>query len=222
MKKIFIILSLISGLTYLGIAQDKVNGRITAFNKYGLNNVEIIAKKSKQTVFSDSIGNFSIKCSKNETLKFNAKGFYGAQIKSNEQKNLKINLIFQGNSNAKNIAVSNNHIKLSDLEYAINNLSDENNSHSNYQNIIDLIQSVYPSASINKSGYPIKIYLNSRGPNSLTSGEEALIVVDKIITENITDISPTQVKKITVLLGADASYYGVRGGNGVIEIELKH
>jgi len=203
-------------------AQSQVKGKVTSFNKYALNHIEVIAKKSKQIAFTDSLGNFSISCKENEILRFNANGFYTSQKKSEKKIVLKINLIYMSTSLARDLAIHNNHISAEDLDYATEHLSDENNGYSNFQNIIELIQFVYPRASINKSGNPVKIFLNTRGPNSVYSDESALIVVDKIINDDISGISPSQVKKINVLLGSDASDYGVRGGNGVIEIELKH
>lgn len=60
-----------------------------------------------------------------------------------------------------------------------------------------------------------------RGVNSIKNNSEPLFVVDGIIVNTIDEISPINVKSITVLKDADASIYGARGASGVIVIKLK-
>jgi len=203
-------------------AQNQITGRVTAFNSYGLNFVKVSSKKAKQIVLTDTLGRFSIDFKEKDLLRFQAEGFNPYQIKPGAGDNLKINLIYQNTNKAREQVLESRHMTEKDLDYACGHLSGENNNYSNYQNIFELIQSVYPQASINKSGSPVKVILGSRGPNSAFSGDEALLVVDKVIMDDISSIVPSQVSKISVLIGNDAGYYGVRGGNGVIEIELKH
>jgi TonB-dependent SusC/RagA subfamily outer membrane receptor len=45
-------------------------------------------------------------------------------------------------------------------------------------------------------------------------------VVDGVPVQSIDDISPRDVKDISVLKGASAAIYGSRGANGVIVITL--
>lgn len=221
-KQLFNTLLICLVLNFSGTAQEKVTGRVSAFNSYGLNLVKVSSKKTKQTVLTDTLGRFSIDFRDKDLLRFQAEGFNSYQIKPDAGEDLKINLIYQNTNKAREQVLESRHMTEKDLDYACGHLSGENNNYSNYQNIFELIQSVYPQASINKSGNPIKIILGSRGPNSAFSGDEALLVVDKIVTDDISSIVPSQVSKINVLIGNDAGYYGVRGGNGVIEIELKH
>lgn len=60
-----------------------------------------------------------------------------------------------------------------------------------------------------------------RGVSSFYYSSEPLFVVDGIIVNTIDEISPINVKSITVLKDADASIYGSRGASGVIVIKLK-
>ena len=98
----------------------------------------------------------------------------------------------------------------------------ENNDYSRYQSVFELIQAISPLAKIVNSNGFNRVYLTAQGPNSLFTDSHALLVVDGAVTENISSISTTQVASIKVITGTDASMYGSRGGNGVIEIELKH
>jgi TonB-dependent SusC/RagA subfamily outer membrane receptor len=46
-------------------------------------------------------------------------------------------------------------------------------------------------------------------------------VVDGVKVEDISWISPVEVKSVSILKDASASLYGARGANGVIIIEMK-
>lgn len=82
------------------------------------------------------------------------------------------------------------------------------------QTIYDLIRGQV--AGVEVSGTSIRI----RGERSLNVSNEPIFVVDGVIVNSIEGISPQLVKSIKVLKGPDASVYGTRGANGVIEITL--
>jgi len=83
-----------------------------------------------------------------------------------------------------------------------------------YTTIYDMIQGRVPGVQV--SGSKITI----RGVNSINSGTDPLFVVDGVVVNSIDNISPRQVKSISVLKGSDASIYGSRGAGGVILITL--
>ena len=60
-----------------------------------------------------------------------------------------------------------------------------------------------------------------RGVSSLNYTTEPLFVVDGIIVSSIDYIFPNNVKKISVLKGAEATIYGARGTSGVLVITTK-
>lgn len=69
------------------------------------------------------------------------------------------------------------------------------------------------------------IVVRFAGPTSFYAGQEPLFVIDGVPTEvnrgTLTWLSPHDVESIRALKGADATVYGVRGANGVIEIKTK-
>ena len=209
---------------YLSVqAQERnISGKITAFNTYPLKQVTVSAKKAKTTILTDSLGNFQISCKNSDQLKIAASGFRQQVIKLSDENILNINMIFNDNTSSFKSAVANKHISEIDLSFAVENLMQENNDYSRYQSVFDLIQSKYPLAKVIENNGFNRIYLTSQGPNSIEAGSQALIIVDGIATENISSIQPVQVAQFRVITGVDASLYGTRGGNGVVEIELKH
>ncbi|MBA4322122.1 MAG: hypothetical protein C0408_04830, partial [Odoribacter sp.] len=59
-----------------------------------------------------------------------------------------------------------------------------------------------------------------QGPSSINLSNEPLFVVDGLIVNSISEISPRIVKSVDVLKGSSAAIYGSRGANGVILIYL--
>ena len=84
---------LVSSIT---MAQTRVvHGVLTAFNKYPVANIEVVAKKSKATTQSDSLGNFSIVCKEKDQIKIKAETFKTVSRSVNKDTDsLRINLVF--------------------------------------------------------------------------------------------------------------------------------
>jgi len=87
-------------------------------------------------------------------------------------------------------------------------------ANASYTNIYDMIRGQVPGVQV--MGNSITI----RGVGSFNSSTEPLFVVDDVIVSSIDNISPRDVKSITILKGSDASIYGSRGANGVIVITM--
>ena len=73
------------------------------------------------------------------------------------------------------------------------------------------------------SGIPgEEMQITVRGVSSINGSSNPLIVVDGVITENMSNVNPSDVASIQVLKDAAAtSIYGARGSAGVILIETK-
>ena len=69
------------------------------------------------------------------------------------------------------------------------------------------------------------IIVRFEGPTSFYASQEPLFVVDGVPVQaqrgTLAWLSPNDVESIRALKGADATIYGVRGTNGVIEIKTK-
>lgn len=204
-------------------AQDvQLKGKITAFNTYNLQKVLVETSKSKQSVLTDSLGNFVIMCQQKDRLKITAAGFIKQHLRTRGDTTKVINLVFKDSKSAKNKAIAAGHISREDLEFGIKFKTGENNNYASYRDIFEMIQILYPKVRIDGDTGERKLYLTSRGPQTLIAGEEALLVVDGVVANSISGLSPVQVDRIRVLMGVECSAYGTRGGCGVIEIDLKY
>ncbi|WP_234570705.1 TonB-dependent receptor plug domain-containing protein [Rhodohalobacter sp. 614A] len=89
-----------------------------------------------------------------------------------------------------------------------------------YQSLADYLRQV-PGVNVNGSGNNASV--NIRGVNSFTSGTTPLFVIDghaigHSYSEANRMLNPRDIDYVRVLKGNEAAIYGVRGGNGVVEI----
>ncbi len=124
------------------------------------------------------------------------------------------NFRFEMPDGERDIAVAYGTVKRKDLTTDVGYIDGQDDLNSGYTNIYDMIQGKVAGVSVN--GNKITI----RGINSIMLSTDPLFVVDGVVVNSIDNISPRQVKSISVLKGSDASIYGSRGAGGVILITL--
>ena len=107
MKTISIVAALLF-IAFSSIAQTRVvHGVLTAYNKYPVTNIEVIAKKSKSSTVSDSLGNFSIVCNEKDQIKIKPETFklVSRKIDKHTPDTLRINLVFMDSKKNRAIAI---------------------------------------------------------------------------------------------------------------------
>lgn len=219
-KRIILFLGIIVMYSTIQAQTRVVYGKLTAYNLYPLQNIEVKTKKSKATVKSDSLGMFSIVTHVEDKITIKSKAFKTVVRKVDEETDtLFINLIFIDTKTNRDLATGYGYISQQKLNYAVNNLTQENNDFCNYSNIFELIKGRFPGVSVQSNAIGGAVYI--RGGTSINMSNEALYVVDGGPTSNIDYIVPCDVRSIDVLKDASASIYGTRGSNGVVVIETK-
>ncbi len=197
-----------------------VYGKLTAYNKYPVQNIEVKSKKSKAMVKSDSLGMFSIVTMEKDKIVIKPRAFKSLIRKVDaDTDTLFINLLFIDTKANRELAIGYGYISQQDLNFAVNHLEQENNEFCNFTNIFDLIQGRFPGVTVQRTGTGGAVYI--RGRTSVNMSNEALYVVDGGPTLNIEYIHPCDIRSIDVLKDASASIYGTRGSNGVVIIETK-
>jgi TonB-dependent SusC/RagA subfamily outer membrane receptor len=106
-------------------------------------------------------------------------------------------------------------VRKKDLTTPTGQINATGHKYDTYSSIYEMIRGEVPGVQV--VGKQILI----RGTSSLNSSNDPLLVVDGMPVSSIDDISPRQVKSISVLKGSDASIYGSRAAGGVILIDLK-
>ena len=219
-KRIILFLGIIVIFSSIHAQTRVVYGKLTAYNMYPVQNIEVKTKKSKATVKSDSLGMFSIVTNEEDKIVIKPKAFKTVVRKVDEDTDtLFINLIFIDTKANRDIATGYGYISQQDLNYAVSHLTQENNEFCNYTNIFDLIKGRFPGVTVQRTAIGGAVYI--RGGTSVNMSNEALYVVDGGPTMDINYLHPCDVRSIDVLKDASASLYGTRGSNGVVVIETK-
>ena len=219
-KRIIFLLGLIIFFSSIQAQTKVVYGKLTAFNKYPLQNIEVRAKKSKASVKTDSLGLFTIVTMDEDRIVIKTKAFQTVVRKvHNDTDTLNINLVFIDTKTNRELATGYGYINSQDLNYAMSNLEQENNEFCNYTNIYDLLVGRFPGVMVQRTATGGSVII--RGGSSINMSNEALYVVDGGVTNNIDYIHPCDIRSINVLKDASTSIYGTRGSNGVVVIETK-
>jgi len=196
-----------------------VKGKVTAFSNYNLPNTEVVSKKTKTKILTDSLGRFEILAPHGDLLTFNAYGFEKSQRKVKKDADpLNVNMILKEGEKNEEIAVAYGHIRKEDLTYAVSHYSDLNNDFTKYTSMEQLLETELVGAQVLGD----KVYL--RGAESTGIGgfdHAALFVLDGVPTDRIDYLNPKDVKAITLLKGSQANLYGSRGAHGAVLIETK-
>jgi len=197
-----------------------VHGVLTAFNKYPVANVNVMAKKSKATTVSDSLGNFSIVCDDKDQIRIKTETFKSVSRNIDKRSDtLQINLVFMDSKKNRELAVGSGYMKEEDLTYAVDYLKQENNEYCNFPNVYELLKGRFPGVTVDGTSGSYRVFI--RGTQSISGSNEVLFVLDGSTGANVSGLNPCEIKSIEVIKDGMAAMYGTRGSNGVIIIETK-
>jgi len=203
-------------------AQTRVlKGKLTTFNEYPVQNVEVAAKKAKSSVTTDSLGEFEIVCNEKDVIQIKAKVFKALSKRVDEDDDyITANLIFNDSPKNREIATGLGYISHEQLTFALAHMADENNDFCNYTDVFSLIKGRFPGVQIkiNSSGTQ-GVYI--RGQKSVYQDTEAVYVVDGIRVSDVSFVNPCELATIDVLKDGGAALYGSDAANGMVVMETK-
>jgi len=204
------------------LAQTRVvKGKLTTFNEYPVQNVEIASKKAKSKVMSDSLGEFEIVCLEKDVIQIKAKVFEALNKKVDEDDDyIEANLIFRDSPKNREIATGLGYISHEQLTFALAHMADQNNDFCNYGDVFSLVRGKFPGVTIRTNSMGGEgIFI--RGDKSIYGDNEAVYVVDGIQVNDVSFVNPCEMATIDILKDGGAAIYGSRAANGVVVIETK-
>lgn len=220
--KTFALISVCILFSLSSIAQTRVvKGKLTTFNKYPVQNVEVASKKAKSTVMSDSLGQFEIVCNEKDVIMIKAKVFQALNKKVKADDDfVEANLIFRDTPENREIATGMGYISHEQLTFALAHMADQNNDFCNYSDVFSLVKGKFPGVTvkINSMGTD-GIFI--RGDKSLYGDNEAIYVVDGVRVGDVSFVNPCEMATIDILKDGGAALYGSQASNGVVVIETK-
>ncbi|MCK4880399.1 MAG: TonB-dependent receptor plug domain-containing protein, partial [Bacteroidales bacterium] len=183
-------------------------------------NIEVMAKKSKATTISDSLGNFAIVCNEKDQIKIKPETFKTVSRKIDRHTDtLRINLVFMDSKKNRDLAIGYGYMAKEDLTFAVDHMQQENNEYCNYANIYELLKGKFPGVTVDGTSGSYVVYV--RGAQSINSRNDVLFIVDGSPSANVSGLHPCNIRSIDVIKDGMTSMYGARGANGVILIETK-
>jgi TonB-dependent SusC/RagA subfamily outer membrane receptor len=198
--------------------ENVITGKVTTFDSIPLIGVSIKVKSTKEVVYSDTLGLFTVSCLPKDKLKVTARGFSNQNVKiKGKIKYVFVNLKLKPGPENREMAIGYGHVKDKDKVYSISSLNEKDMHFSQYTDIYNIISARFPGVQI--IGGEIII----RGRQTFKGSDAALLVVDGVIVDkgSFASIPTTNIASINILKDAAASIYGARGANGVVVVETK-
>ncbi len=193
-----------------------VKGKLTTFNKFPVQNVEVRSKKAKSNVMTDSLGQFELVCNEKDVIRIKAKVFQALSKKVNpDDAYISANLIFRDTPKNRDIATGLGYIAPEQLAFALAHRADEYNEYCNFLNMYELLKVKFPGLVVCGTTGDFKVYL--RG--TINAHDEVLFVVDGSPSASVSGLHPCSIKSIDLKIDGMSSIYGTRGDQGLVLIE---
>jgi hypothetical protein len=202
-----------------------VSGKVTIWNDIPLENIKVTASKSKQEVFTNARGEFSIEIGKKDKLRFTGDGFITKKVTVKDpNKKIKVEMALISNDFSEDDNMVNNgfhYIPQIHRTTAIERLKEKrDNEFASYNSVWDIIRGRIAGVIVRNN----EAYFREGLSGSIsTQSTPAVIVLNgsRIISSTVTNMDPKNVKDVTLLKGGAAALYGGSGGTGVIVITSK-
>ncbi|WP_242052999.1 SusC/RagA family TonB-linked outer membrane protein [Dysgonomonas sp. GY617] len=213
-------------LPALAFAQSvQVTGNVKDLTGEAIIGATVVVKGNSSTgTVTDFDGNYTISVPSNATLVVSYLGMEAAEVAVNGQTKIDITLKDDSQALDEVVVVGYGTVRKKDLTTAVASVSSKEWTD---RPVISAQQALQGKAAgvqvIQPSGKPgAGLTVRVRGTTSLNAGNDPLYVVDGIPTNDITNISPTDIESLQILKDASsAAIYGARAANGVVLITTK-
>lgn len=203
----------------------KLTGTIKDNNGIALPGASIVEKGTVNGTQADFDGNFILSVTNDKAiLVVTYLGYANQEIMVGGKRNFDIVLEESADSLDEVVVVGYGSVKRSDLTSAIATVSTKELESRVVANPLQALQAKVPGLNIyNNNGSPGgDLSFNIRGFSSINGSNTPLILVDGVITSNISGYHPSDFESVSVLKDASATaIYGARGSNGVILFTTK-
>ncbi|MGI4864898.1 MAG: SusC/RagA family TonB-linked outer membrane protein [Janthinobacterium lividum] len=211
--------------TYLTNAKPNVliTGRITDAKGDGIPGVTVLVKGSSQGVTTDVDGNFKLDAPEGAILVISSIGYASQEVPTSGRSTINLTLNPSDQKLDEVVVLGYVTQDRQNLTSAVSAVDVVGAKKAPVGTITEAIQGRTTGVQINNSGNPGQNpSITIRGLGSINGGSAPLYVVDGLWTDNIRDLSPSDIDALTVLKDASStSIYGSRGANGVIIITTK-
>ncbi len=200
-----------------------ITGVVKSDNE-ALPGVTVIEKGTNNGTVTDSEGRFTLSVSEGAVLVVSFVGMKQVEVQVGNQSSLTINMEVDATELEEVVVIGYGTAKKSELTGSIASITGEDLKKVPVSTIAETLTGRLPGVQVMATeGSPdAEIRIRVRGGGSITQDNSPLYIVDGFPVNNISDISPSDIKSIDVLKDASSTaIYGSRGANGVVIITTK-
>ncbi len=198
---------------------------IVSDNLGALPGVSIKVKGTQIGTATDANGAFSLSADANAVLVFSSIGYQAIEVPVNNRNLINLTLVEDTKKLDEVIVVGYGTQKKVSVTGAVATIGKAQLLQSPQANISNALVGRMPGLlSVQRSGQPgaDESTLRIRGVGTFSGGQDPLIMVDGIETDNYNNIDPNEIESVSILKDASATaVYGVRGANGVLIITTR-
>lgn len=214
-----LLLSLTSGFQTV-FAQDgeKVRGEVVNEQGIALPNVSVFVKETKSGTTTNSLGQFTIKAKKGQTLVFSMVGYTDQELPITNDEPIHLSLAPNSTSLENVVVIGYGTRKKATLVGAVSQVTGKEIVTTKNENVQNMLTGKIAG---------VRVVQNSSEPGSFENSFDIrglgspLVIIDGIPRDNIQRLNPADIESISVLKDASAAIYGVRAANGVVLITTK-
>jgi TonB-linked SusC/RagA family outer membrane protein len=232
-KPHFLLLIIFCLFSLIGLAQQKITGRVVAGDT-AIAGATVNIKGSTVSTQTDASGNFTIDAPATATLVISYIGFAVKEVKVGNCTSIIISLERIDSQLGEVIVVGYGTQKKSTLTGSVSQVSGSDVAKSPSPNITSSLQGRLPGLIANqRNGQPGRddpnILIRGTGTvpvpggdfNALLAANAPLVVIDGVPRDGLGRLNPEDIESFSVLKDASAAIYGARAANGVILVTTK-
>jgi TonB-linked SusC/RagA family outer membrane protein len=229
----FFFLSIFSLFYFLGMAQQRITGKVTSGNS-PVASATVQVKGTSTTTLTNESGDFTINAPANSTLVISSVGFTSKEVKVGNSANISIQLQINDQTLGDVVVVGYGTQKKSTLTGSVSTVAGSDIVKSPSPNVTSSLQGRLPGLIANqRTGSPGRdepdILIRGTGSvpppgatfNDLLALNAPLVIIDGVPRDNMGRLNPQDIENISVLKDGSAAIYGARAANGVILITTK-
>lgn len=203
-------------------ADIQVTGTVKAASGETLPGVSVSLKGGGRAVVTDAAGKYSITVPENATLVFNYIGFSAQEVQVGSNPVVNVTLVASDTALDDVVVIGYQTVRRKDLTGATGSVNTGNTEKLVSRSLPEALQGQTPGVAVRNGGAPgQEAVVNIRGLATFGNASP-LYVIDGMIADPNTTVSPNDVEDIQILKDASAAaIYGSRAGNGVILITTK-
>ncbi len=210
--------------TFASVQQKSISGRVTDASGAPLPGVTVVIKGTNNGVITDPDGKYALAhLPDNAVLVFSFVGMKTQEIPVLNKSIIDVKLAEETIGIEEVVAVGYGSMKKSDLTGAVASANVEDFKRSPNTNIVQSLQGSVPGLNIGQvTSAGATPDISIRGLNTISGNTGVLVVIDGIISGNLSSINPSDVESVDILKDASSTaVYGAQAANGVLLITTK-